>query len=108
MHLQLHGLEQERPRLYDVAAYRIVQELLANIIKHAKAHEAYVYVVYEEGHLHISAEDDGVGFTQPAANEKTAKGIGLAGIRNRLDLLGGTLTVDSRPAKAPLSPSKSR
>ncbi|PJJ60820.1 PAS domain S-box protein [Hymenobacter chitinivorans] len=99
VHLHLHGLEQVRPRLYDVATYRIVQELLTNIIKHAKAHEAYVYVVHEDGHLHISAEDDGIGFTSTAGTGKQAKGIGLAGIRNRLDLLGGTLTVDSRPGK---------
>jgi PAS domain S-box-containing protein len=89
LHVQLHllGLEQERPRLYDVAVYRIVQELLTNIIKHAKAQDAF-----------ISAEDDGQGFRQKATDSLT-KGIGLAGIRNRLDLLGGSLSVDSRPGK---------
>ncbi|WP_167852220.1 sensor histidine kinase [Hymenobacter elongatus] len=96
--LQLQGLEQPRPRLHDVATYRIVQELLTNIIKHANAREAFLYVVHEGSQLHISAEDDGIGFQQDASAAAT-KGIGLAGIRNRLDLLGGTLTVDSRPGK---------
>ncbi|MCB2379574.1 PAS domain S-box protein [Hymenobacter sp. BT635] len=100
LHVQLHllGLEQPRPRLYDVATYRIVQELLTNIIKHAQAQEAFIHVVHEDSHLHISAEDDGVGFQQHTTDSPT-KGIGLAGIRNRLDLLGGTLKVDSRPGK---------
>ncbi|TGE28261.1 PAS domain S-box protein [Hymenobacter metallicola] len=96
MHLQ--GLERPLPRLYDVAVYRIVQELLSNIIKHAQTHEAFIHVVYEEGRLHISAEDNGVGFNQQPG-DSPSKGIGLAGIRNRLDLLGGTLFVDSRPGK---------
>lgn len=96
--LHLQGLEQPRPRLYDVAAYRIVQELLANIIRHAKAQEAFIHVVHEDHHLHISAEDNGVGFKSPPVNQP-AKGIGLAGIRNRIDMFGGKFNVESRPGK---------
>ncbi|MCB2408683.1 PAS domain S-box protein [Hymenobacter lucidus] len=100
LHAQLHlqGLEQPRPRLYDVAAYRIVQELLANIIRHAKAQEAVIHVVHEDHYLHISAEDNGVGFKLPPIS-LPAKGIGLAGIRNRIDMLGGSFNVESRPGQ---------
>ncbi|WP_324677997.1 PAS domain S-box protein [Hymenobacter sp. GOD-10R] len=98
IHMQLHGLEQPRPRLLDVAIYRIVQELLNNVIKHAEAQEVYVHVVHEEGRASISVEDDGVGFNS-SADAGSLKGIGLAGIRQRVDLLGGTLTVDSRPGR---------
>lgn len=96
VHMQLSGLEATRSMLVNIAIYRIVQELLNNVIKHARASEVFVYVVQEDGRLHISVEDDGVGFEV----EKTAqavKGIGLTGIRSRVDLLGGTFTIASRP-----------
>ncbi|OUJ72921.1 sensor histidine kinase [Hymenobacter crusticola] len=98
VHMQLHGLAQPRPRLLDVAIYRIVQELLNNVIKHAQAQEAFVHVVHENGQVVISVEDDGVGFDSNASSA-VSKGIGLAGIRQRVDLLGGTLAIDSRPGR---------
>jgi len=98
IHMHLHGLEQPRPRLLDVAIYRIVQELLNNVIKHAQAQEAFVHVVHEADHVSISVEDDGVGF-DPAATASARRGIGLTGIRQRIDLLGGTFSIDSRPGR---------
>ena len=98
IHMGLHGLERPRPRLLDVAIYRIVQELLNNVIKHAQAQEAYVHVVHEDDHVSITVEDNGIGF-DPNLGSSGLKGIGLAGIRQRVDLLGGTLTIDSRPGR---------
>ena len=100
--VQLHaaGLEAALPRLLEVAVYRIVQELLNNILKHAQAQEAFLHVVREDDSLLLSVEDNGVGLkpgvlSQPAV----ASGIGLTSIRNRIDLLGGQLTIDSRPSR---------
>jgi signal transduction histidine kinase len=73
----------------------VVQELLNNIIKHAKATEAIIHVIQEGQHLHISVEDNGVGIS-PEQSQQPLKGIGLAGIRNRIDLLGGELSIASR------------
>ncbi|GAA4008567.1 hypothetical protein GCM10022408_20900 [Hymenobacter fastidiosus] len=94
-HLNLAGLEKPRPRLIEIATYRVVQELLNNIIKHAQASEVFIHVVHEGPDLHISVEDNGVGIS-PAHLEAPLTGIGLAGIRNRIDLLGGELKVESR------------
>ncbi|GAB2969641.1 hypothetical protein GCM10027048_45660 [Hymenobacter coalescens] len=96
VHLHVTEPEPPLPRLFETAVYRIVQELLNNVIKHAQAREAFVYVEPQGKSLHVSVEDDGVGFDVEAATTKR-KGIGLAGIRNRVSLLGGQLTLRSMP-----------
>lgn len=96
--LNLRGLDQPLPPLLATAVYRIVQELLNNVMKHAHAQEVFVQVSQEEGQLYLSVEDDGVGLP-PEAAPGPPLGIGLAGIRTRAGLLGGTLTVQSRPGR---------
>ncbi|MBG8553128.1 PAS domain S-box protein [Hymenobacter guriensis] len=95
--LNLSGLDKALPPLLDIAIYRIMQELLSNVMKHAKAHEVFVQVARADDHLHLSVEDDGVGFD--AGQLKKAKGIGLPGIRTRVELLGGTFTLRTHPGK---------
>jgi PAS domain S-box-containing protein len=94
--LNLHGLAEPLPALLSIAVYRIVQEILNNVMKHAQAQEVFVQVSREDGQLHISVEDDGVGFD---ADNPGRSGIGLAGIRTRVGLLGGTFTINSRPGR---------
>jgi PAS domain S-box-containing protein len=96
--LNLSGLAQSLPPLLATAVYRIVQELLNNVMKHAHAQEVFVQVTQEEGQLYLSVEDDGVGLP-PEAAQGPPLGIGLAGIRTRAGLLGGTVTVQSRPGR---------
>jgi PAS domain S-box-containing protein len=91
--LNLSGLTKPLPKLLQTAAYRIVQELLNNVMKHAQAQEVFVQVSRED-QLHISVEDDGVGFDPAGPASRT--GIGLAGIRTRVNLLSGVLTIKSR------------
>ncbi|MGY2132218.1 sensor histidine kinase [Hymenobacter sp. HD11105] len=98
VHLYLTGSFNDLPQQLEVSVYRIVQELLNNIIKHAKAREAIVHVVHEDGHVAISVEDNGVGFDAAQVNARHS-GIGLTSIRNRVDLLAGTLSIDSRPGR---------
>jgi PAS domain S-box-containing protein len=94
--LNLRGLAEPLPPLLATAAYRIVQELLNNVMKHAQAQEVFVSVAREDDQLHLSVEDDGIGMDldQPAKPGKG--GIGLAGIRTRVGLLGGTFSINSR------------
>lgn len=95
--LHVHGLTPERlARPVEIAVYRIVQELVNNILKHAHASEAAVHVVREGAQVHISVEDNGQGFDASQLDNAPLRGIGLAGVRNRVDLLAGTLHVDSR------------
>jgi PAS domain S-box-containing protein len=95
--LHLQGLEVPLPVPLATATYRIVQELLNNVMKHAQAQEVFVSVTLEADQLHLSVEDDGRGFDPSLATG--GKGIGLAGIRTRVGLLGGTLEAKSRPGR---------
>ena len=74
-------------------AYRLVQEALTNVAKHAKAEEVQVAVVEDDGHVTIEVRDDGEGFDLDA----THSGFGLLGMRERVDLFAGSLTVTSKP-----------
>jgi signal transduction histidine kinase len=71
--------------------YRIVQEALTNVTKHAHAEHISIEVIEADGRVRIEARDDGEGF-DPSAGPG---GFGLIGMRERVDLVGGTLTVDS-------------
>ena len=74
-----------------ISAYRIVQEALSNIVKHARATAASVAVARRGGALEIAVTDNGIGF-DPA---RTADGVGLAGMRERVQALGGSFAMDS-------------
>ena len=79
----------------EAALYRIVQEALTNAAKHSGAGRALVEIREDDTAVHVSVRDDGVGF-EPGA---VTAGFGLLGMRERAELLGGTLRVDSAPAE---------
>ncbi|MBT2559122.1 PAS domain S-box protein [Hymenobacter sp. ISL-91] len=93
----LDDLTQPLPPPVQMAVYRMVQELLSNVMKHAQAREVTLRVARQAGQLGIRICDDGVGFVP--APVPTSGGIGLAGIRNRVELLGGRLIIESAPNK---------
>jgi signal transduction histidine kinase len=72
-------------------AYRLVQEALTNVAKHAGASRVRVAVGESDGELLVEVKDDGVGFDLDADNQ----GFGLGGMRERVSLAGGTLSIDS-------------
>ncbi|MCU1383047.1 MAG: methyltransferase/methylesterase, CheR/CheB with sensor [Acidobacteria bacterium] len=82
----------------EVTFYRVTQEALNNIVKHA--HAARVDVILEErdGFVSLVVEDDGVGF-DPSDPELAARGVGLAGMRERAAVTGATLQIESTPGK---------
>jgi signal transduction histidine kinase len=83
------------PPEVETTLYRVVQEALTNIAKHAGAHAVSVLLVRRDSSVTALIEDDGQGFT--GADEKHS-GVGLAGMRERLALLDGRLLVESDPA----------
>lgn len=90
------GLEGNRfaPEL-ETAAFRIVQEALTNIARHAEAEEATISIWADENRLTVEIEDNGKGFeAEPAF--AVHQSSGLAGMRERALLLGGNFTVESR------------
>ena len=80
----------------ETAAYRIVQEALTNIARYAQAGEAVVSVWADENALWVQVDDEGCGFSAEAvAASRTS--TGLAGMRERAELLGGRLSIESTP-----------
>jgi signal transduction histidine kinase len=75
----------------ETTVYRLVQEALTNVVKHAAASHARVSVTAHDGVVSIDVQDDGVGFSA----EGSTSGFGLAGIRERVYLAGGTLEIES-------------
>jgi signal transduction histidine kinase len=91
LRVELH-IEGEQPALSagaDLAAYRIVQEALTNVIKHASASRVDVALRYFPGSLELEVTDDGRG---PSNNGKTA-GHGLIGMRERAAMFGGSVSL---------------
>ncbi len=81
--------------------YRIVQEALNNILKHAKATRVSVLMEQRDDLIIVIIEDNGKGFVfgERPANGSKSKGLGLIGMRERTALLGGTLEIESRPGE---------
>jgi signal transduction histidine kinase len=86
--LAVEGKPVPLPQAIDLSAYRIVQEALTNVIKHASAARALVTVRYLDGELEIEVADDGAGAPVGAAD---GSGLGLVGMRERVDSHGGRL-----------------
>jgi signal transduction histidine kinase len=92
--LSLPGPQAEDERLdqdLETAVYRMVQEALTNVAKHARAERVRVAVGEVDGELRIEVRDDGVGFDPGSTDE----GFGLAGMQERAALAGGTLSIES-------------
>jgi signal transduction histidine kinase len=87
--LVVEGEPRELPALVDLSAYRIVQEGLTNVLKHARASRVTVTVRYRPSQLEVDVVDDGEG--ERAADHRTGRGI--IGMRERVALLGGELAV---------------
>lgn len=94
------GLEKRLPSDVETAVYRIVQEALTNVVRHAQATRVDVILKQDQTSLTIIIEDNGNGFdTSAVMNDMMAnKHLGLIGIRERVEMLGGTLTLESSQA----------
>jgi len=77
----------------ETTVYRLVQEALTNVAKHAEAGKVTLQVVSREERIDVLVSDDGRGF-DPAAEQR---GFGLAGMRERVELAGGELQIDAKP-----------
>lgn len=81
----------------ELAAYRIVQEALSNVLRHARATHAEVSVVREPHALVLTVHDDGRGFDPQNAMSTEGGGLGLFGMRERAGYVGGTVNITSAP-----------
>ncbi|HYK46356.1 MAG TPA: sensor histidine kinase [Parafilimonas sp.] len=90
---QSFGIEERLDHTSEIIIYRIIQELLNNIFKHAKATEVLVQLFREETRLNITVEDNGKGFD--ISDLEKNKGAGWANIRSRVEYLKGKLDLHS-------------
>jgi signal transduction histidine kinase len=85
------AIPSDLPEAVEIGLFRVVQEALTNVVRHSGAANASVIANRRGGRLRVVVEDDGRGFDPSAPSER----LGLAGIRERVVLLGGSLRIDS-------------
>jgi signal transduction histidine kinase len=90
------GLERRFTPQIETAAYRVIQESLTNVARHAHVLEVEVRLWADEAQLQVQVEDNGQGFDLDEVLGQSGSN-GLSGMRERVMLLGGELTIDSRP-----------
>ena len=93
--------EQQIPVLLKIVIFRIIQEALNNIGKHSQADQIRLNLAQKDHNLHLGIRDNGVGFDLKTAFslDGSSRGMGLAGMKERATLSGGTLTIHSQPGK---------
>jgi len=89
--LQTYGMEERMEQSNEIVAYRMVQELLNNVIKHADAKNVLIQLVRKQDHFTLTVEDDGKGFDP----KEISSGAGLQNIKARAEYLNGTLDIVS-------------
>jgi two-component system sensor histidine kinase DegS len=95
------GKDRRLPPHVEVAAFRIVQELLNNIRDHAQATQARVTVEIEDDGVRAVVDDNGAGFNveEALAAARQQRTVGLSTMQERVEMLGGTLEIDSKPGQ---------
>ena len=91
--VEVRGLERRLPGHVEIIIFRVVQEACTNTVKHAQATKLHVRVAREGDHVAVEISDDGRGIPDGKSNRPT--GIGLAGLKERVALAGGQVTIGS-------------
>jgi signal transduction histidine kinase len=95
--LQVEGTPTPLPAGVDLSAYRIVQEALTNVVKHAGPARAQVVVGYRDQDVRVEVTDDGRGTVTSVSDGRAGTGHGLIGMRERVQVFGGDLEVGPCP-----------
>jgi PAS domain S-box-containing protein len=84
-----------------IACFRVSQEALTNVMRHAGSRQVWIELGQSDGRLELVVRDDGVGFDVDRTLERAASGghLGLLGMKERVEILGGSLEIDSRPGQ---------
>ncbi len=97
LNVQLHvegiaAITHPFPALYEIALFRIAQESLTNIARHAGAQQTSLTLIQEQGQIRLEIQDDGQGYTSATKRPR----LGIFGMRERAAQLGGTFTIQAR------------
>jgi signal transduction histidine kinase len=91
------GLEERLPEETAVTLFRIVQELINNIVKHAQADQVLIQLLQRDGRLFLTVEDDGKGFDLEKARQQAS--LGMGSVASRVSYLKGDLDIDTAPGQ---------
>ncbi len=98
--LELSGLHKRLDDQVETVIYRVVQESVNNVVKHAEATSLFIQIVSDEEGVDITIEDNGKGFDKTV--KKPNSGIGLGNIYSRVTFLKGTVDIDTKPGNGTL------
>ncbi len=98
-HFEAIGFDEKLPHQIETAFYRIIQEALSNIAKHAKADRIEISLEKRNETLYVSVIDNGAGFDLERVlhPESPERGFGIVGMQERVSLLGGHIDIQSKP-----------
>ena len=97
-HFSAEDVPEVLPEPVAIAAYRVSQEALTNVLRHAQAKQVWVRLRHTGGTLHLEVQDDGVGF-DPALALASVHSMGVASMQERAQLAGGRLDIESAPGR---------
>jgi PAS domain S-box-containing protein len=101
VNLETVGAERRLPNKVETALFRIIQEAITNIYRHAEAESASISLEFEDDFVAVHIEDDGRGFDfdKAVGSTRTGRGLGLLSMRERVELLRGTFDIRSQPGQ---------
>jgi PAS domain S-box-containing protein len=101
IHFSTEGLASRPAPLLETTCFRLAQEALTNVLRHARARHVWVNVQQRNNELHLRVRDDGVGFDVPTVRERASRGesLGILSMDERVRLVGGKLKITSVPAQ---------
>ena len=94
--LTVENVAGRMPSAVEICIYRVIQEAVTNVARHAQATTCHVEIRGVAGAVRVTVEDNGRGFNAQAPASADRRGLGLISVRERVATLGGTLHVDSR------------
>jgi signal transduction histidine kinase len=94
--VDIYGFEERLNKKLELTLYRIAQEAISNIVKHSRATEFNIQIMYDEDIVKLIISDDGIGFDPAHTNHKSnSSGFGLLNMQERIGSYNGKLKIDS-------------
>jgi signal transduction histidine kinase len=97
--LRITGEDRRLSGEKEAALFRVIQEAITNIVKHAHAKSAMIHLQFQTNQFLARIDDDGCGFemSEIVTSQNPKRGLGLLGMRERMSLIGGSLSIVSKP-----------
>jgi PAS domain S-box-containing protein len=101
IHLDTNVAANRLPAELETVCFRVAQEALTNVARHAQARRVWIELQQRASAVELHIRDDGIGFDPKTARKRAAQGasVGLLGMQERVELLGGQFTLESRPGQ---------